>query len=101
MNSQNFSLKSHDLVMKAEGISIRVIDDTALLIRRGHNHPFRLNKSGTKIWELMDHHQRVGDIIDSFCESFQVEKDQAVADVIPFLGKLMERGLVKIRMPSP
>jgi len=58
---------------------------------------YTLNESGSRIWELIDGQKRVCDIIDSLCEEYDVEIDEAASDVHEFLSALEAAGLIACR----
>ncbi|MBW1705901.1 MAG: PqqD family protein [Deltaproteobacteria bacterium] len=93
--SQKNDLKPDDIVTKKKNVVCRFLDERAILLAPGYHHPFRLNEMGTRIWQLMDHHSRVDDLIDSVYGFYQVDRDEVVPDIISFLSKLMEKKLIK------
>ena len=93
--SQKKFLKPDDLVIKGKNVVCRFLDGRAVLLTPGYSHPFQLNRPGARIWRLMDHHSRVGDLIDSVYGSYQVDRDEAGLDTISFLSELMEKKLIK------
>jgi len=94
MSQKNF-LKPDDIVIKKKDVVCRFLDDRAILLNPGYHHPFRLNQMGTRIWQLMDHHLRVGDLIDSVCGSYKVDRAEVTPDTISFLLELIEKEIIK------
>jgi hypothetical protein len=88
-------VKPDDSVKKRKNIISRIIDDQMLLLCPESNRLFRLNKVGTSIWELLDQHQKVDDLINSVGDRYQIERDNAVSDVLFFLNTLLENQLIR------
>jgi hypothetical protein len=90
------SISGNDLVIKQKNVVTRVLDEETILMRVNYKYPFRLDKMGTMIWQLMDRHQRVGDLIQYVCDSFDVKREDATKDILAFLEKLRGKGLLKV-----
>ena len=93
--SQKNGLKPDDIVIKKKNVVCRFLDERAILLNPGYHHPFWLNQMGTRIWQLMDHHSRVDDLIDSIYGLYQVDRDEAAPDIISFLSELIEKEFIK------
>lgn len=55
-----------------------------------------LNRTATRIWELIDGKNTVEKIIDKICEEYEIEREEAQKEVISFINKLEKRNLVKM-----
>jgi hypothetical protein len=51
---------------------------------------FNLNETGTFIWEKIDGHRTVAEIIALVASDFQVSKDRATLDCGEFFAQLLE-----------
>ncbi len=56
---------------------------------------FNLNETGTFIWEKIDGHRTVAEIIALLASDFQVSKDQATKDGREFFAQLLEARAVE------
>lgn len=72
----------------------RVVDGEALLIHLQSGEYFSLNSIGTRIWESIDGVRTVEDLVDLVLEEYDVERAQAVADVLDLVNQLADEGLV-------
>jgi len=52
------------------------------------------NPVGSRIWEMMDGQQTVGQIVASLVDQFDVEPERAQRTVLDFFALLEEKGLV-------
>ncbi|RLG58581.1 MAG: PqqD family protein [Candidatus Hydrothermarchaeota archaeon] len=57
---------------------------------------YTLNPVGARVWELLDGKRSVRDIVEALVEEFEVEKEEAEADVVHFLRQLEQIGAVKV-----
>ena len=67
-----------------------------VVIAEGDNSTVRvLNGTASAIWNLADGTREAGDIAASICSRFDVEPEQARADVDEFFQELLQAGLIK------
>ena len=57
---------------------------------------FGLDEIGACIWEAMAEPRKVSELCERVLERFNVEEEQCQADVVEFVGKLDEAGLLEI-----
>lgn len=88
-------MKPDDNVIKRKNIISRIIDDQMLLLCPESNRLFRLNKVGASIWELLDQHQKVDELINFVGDLYQIEQDNAASDVLTFLNTLLDNKLIR------
>lgn len=53
-----------------------------------------LNAVGSRVWDLIDGHRSVEEIVDVIVAEFDVAQPEAAADVGAFLRELVDKGLV-------
>ena len=80
--------KNRDLVID------RVVDSEALLIHLSSGDYFSLDSVGTRIWESIDGSRTVQDLADLIFEEYNVDRDQAVTDVVQLVKTLADEGLI-------
>lgn len=56
---------------------------------------YTLNQVGTRIWQLIDGRASVAQIADAIHQEFDVGREQALEDVLDFLGSLQAAGLIE------
>ena len=54
-----------------------------------------VNPTGSRVWELLDGERTVGLVIETICEEYEVDREEAENDVLGFLEELEENGLVR------
>lgn len=57
---------------------------------------FGLDEVGACIWEAMDEPRKVSELCKRVLERFDVEQQRCQVDVIEFVGRLSEAGLIEI-----
>ncbi|MBN2126335.1 MAG: PqqD family protein [Deltaproteobacteria bacterium] len=82
------------VLIRRQDVVTRVLDNQAILLCPETRRPFRLNEAGVRIWEMMDRPMRVEEMVASIQQSYQVDRDEALPDVLAFLGELISTNLV-------
>jgi hypothetical protein len=59
------------------------------------HHIFALNPVASHIWNALDGTTPVSRLVDSICDSFDVDRERAEQDLAEFLDELLESGLVR------
>ena len=92
---QKSRLSPENLIIKRKNLIVRLIDNRAILLSPEYHYPFRLNRMGTRIWELIDSHQRVKDLVDAVTQLYDVDRKEVVRDIKIFLSELLNKKLIK------
>ena len=90
----NIPIRPDDQVIRKKGVVYRILDGQILLLRPGDPRPFRLNETGTRLWQMMERPARVADLIRRVANRYRIDTDRAAPDVTAFLADLMERRLI-------
>ncbi len=72
----------------------RVYDGEAVILRPDDSTLNTLNAVGTLIWEAADGKTPLSAIVARISEEFDVEPERAERDVMAFIEKLRQRGLL-------
>lgn len=87
---------NHDAVItQRKGVVSRFVDGKAVLLCPESFHPFRLNETGARIWALIDHPRRVGDLAEELQGLYEVDREEFLRDMTAFLLELLERNLIE------
>ena len=65
------------------------LDDETIILKPANGAYFKLNKIGTRIWEIIETSHRVEDLVDILREEFAVDRDCCEQDVIAFLTSIL------------
>jgi Coenzyme PQQ synthesis protein D (PqqD) len=84
---------------RREFVTRRIADETIIVPVVGGvgdlDAIFTLNDVGSHIWRLVDTPTTVHAIVEEIVRAFDVSRDQAEQDVVEFLDKLAEAGLIR------
>jgi hypothetical protein len=79
-------------------ISRNIAGETILVPIRGNladmQHIFTLNPVGVYIWEQLEGEKPLAAILESLLEHFEASREQATTDMLEFIDKVVETGLV-------
>ena len=78
------------------GVVWQVVEGEALLVIPGQGQVKVLNEVGSRIWSLADGSLTLGEIVEVICREYDVEYQQARADVLEFINQLVERGILTL-----
>jgi hypothetical protein len=76
-------------------LSQEVSGETVLLDLQSEFY-FGLDKTGTRIWELLQAGLSIQDLIGKMLDEFEVDRQTLEADVNALLEKLLDAGLVSV-----
>jgi hypothetical protein len=77
-------------------IASRVIRGEAVIVEPAEGRWSLLSEVGTRIWELSDGRHSLADIARAIVQEFEVEEEQARADLVEFVDDLAGRGLLQL-----
>lgn len=82
------------LYQHAPQIEWRQFEEEALLLDLNTGSYYRLNSVGSTIWQMLDGHTTVAEIIDAIQHQFAVSHEEAARDCQHFLTQLIENNLI-------
>lgn len=85
--------KPEDVFTRNPDTAWRLIDGQAVIFTPDDSLLHTLNPVASKVWELLDGEHDLKSLVDAICEEFEVEREQATADVQEFISDLVNRGL--------
>jgi hypothetical protein len=86
----------------SEGSVIRIADDVigevldgeAVLLHVKTGQYYTLNRSGTRIWQLIEQHGTLDQVKHALCAEFDVDLATAQTDVAELVARLESKGLL-------
>ena len=82
-------------VVRNEAMPTGEIDGELVALDVEKGDCFGMDRVGATIWKIADSPRSVGEIADRLVESHDVERSQCLADILPFVGELVEAGLLR------
>lgn len=83
------------------GVASRLVDGVAVALTERDQtlHTFE-GPVSTYIWTRIDGRRSLAQILDEVLSAFEVERGQALDDLVGFVQRLRERGLISLRGPN-
>jgi hypothetical protein len=82
------------VLKRKRDVIARPFGDAAVLVDLGTNQIFELNRTGYRIWELLEQHLDRGGIADVLQREFEVDRAQLEAEIDELLAELRRENLV-------
>jgi hypothetical protein len=80
----------------ADTVFAQEVDDEMVLLDMNSENYFGLDEVGTAIWQAMQKSGFLTDVLTSLLAQYEVEEDVLKKDLLIFVEKLQESGLVKV-----
>ena len=72
----------------------RPVGDETVVLDLASGHYFGLDGVGQRIWEAVGNGRSLAETVDALVAEYEVDAEQAAADVVEFAQGLIERGLL-------
>jgi hypothetical protein len=72
----------------------RLVGDETVLLDLASGLYFGLDGVGQRIWQAVANGKKLSETVDIVAAEYDVDRDQATADVLQFASTLLERGLL-------
>ena len=82
------------VLSRREGLMTADMNGSAVMMDIMTGKYYNLGAIGGRIWELLEEPATVGDLVKALTGEYDVDAAQCRADILPFLEKLLERGLL-------
>ena len=80
----------------ADTVFAQEVDGEMVLLDMNSENYFGLDEVGTAIWQAMQEKENLKEVFEILLEQYEVEEDVLKKDLITFVEKLEESGLVKV-----
>ncbi|OPX87436.1 MAG: Coenzyme PQQ synthesis protein D (PqqD) [Pelotomaculum sp. PtaB.Bin104] len=84
------------IVSQATGLVAADMDGEKVMLNIEKGKYYGINGIGSRIWELLEIPHRVREVVDALLKEYKVEEKTCQNDVLAFLNKLYDQGLVNI-----
>jgi ornithine carbamoyltransferase len=89
-----------DLTQKiifSESVFAQEVDGEMVLLDMNSENYFGLDEVGTTIWQAMQEKEVLQEVYDAMLEQYEVEPEVLEKDLLDFVRKLDESGLIEIK----
>ncbi len=84
----------HIIPVIVDGLCIRELGDTTIIITEKGNELHSLDEMGGFIWNSIDGSRSAMNILELICREYDVERSLAESDLVGFLASLKDKNLV-------
>lgn len=74
----------------------QTIDEKTLIVTPTTSTLHVLNRTGTRVWELLEKRAKMEEIVNKICTEFEVEEERAKKGIFKFIKELSDKGVVII-----
>ena len=87
-------MTDNTLLRRREGLMTTDMNGSTVMMDIETGKYYNLGEVGGRIWELLEEPLTVAALVRKLTAEYDISAEQCRADLLPFLGKLVERGLV-------
>lgn len=80
----------------SDAYTCRQLGEETIFLSPAGDEIHSLDEVGTFLWEQMDGHHDLQQVLDVLCDEYDVEPDVARVDLIEFVRELVERKLLLV-----
>lgn len=95
MTKKDERIEGHLHVRQHPDIASRTIDGQEVVVVPETRKLQILNEVATRVWSLCDG-RTIDDMADAIVEEFEVEREEALSDILELVSDMRERGMVEI-----
>jgi hypothetical protein len=88
------------LPIPAPDVIGQVVEHEAVLVLPERGEVKVLNESGARIWELIDGHRSISEIVALIAQEYVTEPAQVERDTLAFVQELCNRRMVSVSEPA-
>jgi len=81
----------------SEDFCVREVGDETVFLTQSGSEVLSLNGVGSFVWQQVNGAHSLSDILDIICEEYEVETEQAEADLRQFMTELEEHRLLTVQ----
>ncbi len=87
-------MEANTVLCRREGLMTADMDGSAVMMDIMTGKYYNLGEIGGRIWELLEEPASVAALVEKLTQEYDVSADQCRRDIEPFLGALLQRGLL-------
>lgn len=90
------SIEAATILRRKPGLVAADTADEAILLDIDTGYFYQLNKTGAKIWTLVEEPMAFGALCEAMASAFRVDPETCRSDVQEFVADLLDRGILEI-----
>ena len=89
-------IKMDSKIVRENNIVFNEMDGETIMMSIESGEYYGINSIGSRIWKLLETPKAASEICDAVLPDYDVTREQCAKDVLLFLNKMAEKGVVKI-----
>jgi len=86
-----------DKVILSDAVFAQEIDDEMVLLNTESEEYFGLDETAAVIWQHVSENESLREVFETMLDMYEVEPEKLENDIVVFVEKLLEAGLVKLQ----
>ncbi len=91
------TINPNSVVSRAQGFTTAAVHDELMMLNVEQGAYYSLDPIAAEIWRMLEQPMQVDAIVAQLQKRYAVSPEQCRADVLEFLAKLLENGMVLIQ----
>ena len=87
-------VKAESIVTRNDSIPATELDGELMMMSVDSGEYYAINEIGSSVWGLIEEPKSVSELCSQLREQFEVDADECIADVLEFLAKATELGII-------
>lgn len=83
-------------IARTENLMSASVDKEIVILNMAKNNYIGLDEIGLRIWELLERPFSVDELCHRLSREFEAAPEQIESDMLPFIGELINEGLIRI-----
>ncbi|MDY6785577.1 MAG: PqqD family protein [Cyanobacteriota bacterium] len=92
----NDSIKLHQKILTVEDVLVQNLAEEAVLLNLNNEAYYGLDEIGTHMFALLQESETIENAYQRLLEEYEVSPDVLKQDLLDFIEKLLEQGLIRL-----
>lgn len=94
-------MHASSIIARNPDTKVNEIDGLVVILDLQGGRLLELNETGSHIWMMLSTPQSMRDVCAALVDEYDVESDEVVRGVFPFMGDLVAVGALRLLEPDP
>jgi len=88
------TISLHASLKVSDDVAFRELDGEAVILNLASGIYFGLDRTGTRMWQLVDQHGALQEVLAILCDQYDAPAATLETDLIRLAGELVDKGLL-------
>jgi hypothetical protein len=84
------------VVCRSDDVNAAHVGEEMVMMRLESDYYYGMDDIGRRVWELLEEPMSAADLSERFMKEYKVSREECEADLLEFLIKLREEGIVRV-----